>query len=99
MIRIVVENVFYFLLPTLLYITWYAFSENKWPGLWRVLRDAPLVKLFVSGAVLMLVTLVLFSQRDGHDPSEVYVPPGYKDGKLTPGHVEKAPAPSPTPPK
>lgn len=87
MTRIVLENVFFFLLPTLFYLVYTAFKRNTWPGLWKVLREAPLVQLFITGAVLMLGTLMLFSSREGHRPGEVYTPPSYEDGKLQPGHA------------
>ena len=86
MIRIVIENIFFFLLPTLGYIGWVAFKRNDWPGLSAVLSDAPLLKLFVLGAALMLVTLALFSTRSHNTPNEAYVPPVFKDGKLQPGY-------------
>jgi hypothetical protein len=89
MIRIVVENAFVFLLPTLAYITWVAFKKNDWPGIWSVLRDAPLVKLLASGAVLMLLTLAIFSSRTGHAPGESYQPKIFKDGQLQPGETRK----------
>lgn len=86
MIRIVIENLFFFLLPTMAYITYIAFRRNDWPGLWQVLRDAPLVSLFVTGAVLMFATFILFSTATGHRPGESYTPPAYSGGKLVPGH-------------
>lgn len=86
MMRIVIENIFFFLLPTLLYVAWFAYTENSWPGLGHVIKQAPLGKLFVSGAVLMLATLMLFSTRSGNRPGEAYVPPSFEGGKLQPGH-------------
>ena len=86
MIRIVVENLFVFLLPTLLYIGWVAFVRNDWPGLFTVLKAAPLANLFISGAVMMLIALLVFSSRTGHRPGESYVPPSIEHGKLSPGH-------------
>lgn len=86
MIRIVIENIFVFLSPTLIYLVWIAFTRNDWPGLGAVLKDAPLLQLFVSGAALMLATLVLFSSRSHNTPGEAYVPPSFQDGKLQPGH-------------
>ncbi|MGL4398091.1 MAG: DUF6111 family protein [Hyphomicrobium sp.] len=85
MIRIVIENAFFFFLPTLIYLAYIAFTRDAWPGLWRVLSAAPLVKLFVLGAALMLTTLTLFSTRDGHDPRAPYTPDSYSDGKLNQG--------------
>lgn len=86
MIRIVIENLFVFLLPTLLYVGWVAFRRNDWPGLLNVLKEAPLVYLFVAGAVMMLTALLAFSSRTGHRPGEGYVPPSFEGGTLNPGH-------------
>lgn len=93
MSRIVIENIFFFLLPTLVYVAWVAYSENEWPGLGSVLSRAPLLKLFLAGGALMLTTLVLLSTRSGNDPHSVYVPPGIENGQLQPGH--RAPPPGP----
>ncbi len=90
MIRIVIENIFFFLLPALVYIAWVAFQRNDWPGLGTVLREAPLLKLFVLGAALMLTTLVAFSTRTRNTPGDAYEPAIFKDGRLEPGH--KVPA-------
>ena len=86
MIRIVLENLFFFLLPTLAYVTYIAYRRNDWPGLWHVLREAPLVQLFVTGAFLMIATLMLFSTAAGHRPGDAYTPPSYQDGQVIPGH-------------
>ncbi len=86
MIRIVIENIFVFLLPALVYIAWIAFSRNDWPGIWHVLKEAPLLYLFLIGAGLMFATLVAFSSRSHNAPGEAYVPPVFKDGHVEPGH-------------
>lgn len=78
MIRIVIENALIFLLPTIGYIAWTAFKLSVWPGLGAVLRDAPLVKLFVAGAALMLGTLAVVAVREidsGKHPNGVSAPP------------------------
>jgi Family of unknown function (DUF6111) len=85
MIRIVLENIFFFLLPTLVYLAYVAFMRDDWPGLWQVLKAAPLVQLFGLGAAIMIATLVMFSSKGGHKPGEAYTPPSYQDGKLDPG--------------
>jgi heme/copper-type cytochrome/quinol oxidase subunit 3 len=86
MIRIVLENIFFFLLPTLMYLVYVAFKTNDWPGLWAVLKNAPLAQLFVTGAVIMIATLILFSSSAGHKPGEAYTPSTFQDGKLQPGN-------------
>ena len=93
MIRIVIENMFFFMLPTLLYVAWVAFSENEWAGLPTIMREAPLLRLFIAGAALMLATLVTFSSRSEFGPHDVYVPPAMEDGKLEPGHGIHEPEP------
>ncbi|MBA2126909.1 hypothetical protein DLM45_11860 [Hyphomicrobium methylovorum] len=87
MSRIVIENIFFFMLPTVAYIAWVAFKDDEWAGIGAVLRRAPLLRLFVAGAALMLATLVTFSSRSHNNPQDVYVPPSVQDGKLTPGHT------------
>ena len=97
MIRIVIENIFFFLLPTFLYIVWIAFSDDEWPGLMRVLSKAPLIRLFFAGAALMLGTLVAFSSRTVNNPNDIYVPASVVHGKLEPGHsIPEPEAPSPS---
>lgn len=86
MIRIVLENVFFFLLPTLVYLVYVAFKTNDWPGLWAVLKKAPLAQLFATGAVIMIATLIAFSSSDGHKPGEAYTPSTFEDGRLQPGN-------------
>lgn len=98
MIRIVIENIFLFMLPTVLYLAWVAFTENEWAGLPTVIREAPLLRLFVAGAALMLATLVTFSSRSHNSPHDVYVPPSIEDGKIEPGHTLRTPKPEPAKP-
>ncbi|MEQ1671271.1 MAG: DUF6111 family protein [Hyphomicrobium sp.] len=87
MIRIVIENIFVFLVPTLVYVAWIAFMRNDWPGLYTVLRAAPLLNLFVLGAALMFGSMVAVSSRTRNAPGDTYVPPAIQDGKLQPGHA------------
>ncbi|MET0640448.1 MAG: DUF6111 family protein [Hyphomicrobium sp.] len=94
MIRIVLENVFFFLLPTLAYIVWVAFAEDEWAGFASVLSRAPLLRLFVAGAALMLGTLIAFSSRSHNSPNDVYVPAQNVDGKLEPAHSIHQPQPN-----
>jgi len=93
MIRIVVENIFFFMLPTFFYIAWVAFKEDEWSGLSEVIRKAPLLRLFAAGAALMLLTLVVLSSRSYNDPRDVYVPPAMEDGKIDQGHSIHVPKP------
>jgi hypothetical protein len=87
MIRIVFENIFFFLLPTLFYIAWIAFRDDEWSGLPAIVRRAPLLRLFIAGAALMLLTLIAFSSRSHNSPNDVYVPQSMHDGNLEPGRA------------
>ncbi|HET6390154.1 DUF6111 family protein [Hyphomicrobium sp.] len=101
MTRIVIENIFFFMLPTLVYVMWIAFKEDEWAGLPTIVNRAPLFRLFFAGAALMLVTLVAFSSHSNNDPHDVYVPASLEDGKLEPPrsiHVPEKPEQQPAKP-
>ncbi len=91
MIRIIVENVLLFLLPTLLYIGYVLLSRAQAgdeAGTAGVLDDAPLLVLFGAGALLVIVTLIAFGSTTGGKPGQHYEPPSLEDGKIKPGHIE-----------
>lgn len=96
MIRVVVENLLLFLLPTLCYIGWRLIArphtlERKPDGriaASKLLDDAPLLWLAAAGAILLVVTLVAFGSTSGGKPGQHYAPPVYKDGKIQPGHID-----------
>jgi hypothetical protein len=98
MIRIVFENIFFFLLPTLFYIAWVAFRDDEWKGLGEIISNAPLLKLFIAGAALMLTTLVAFSTRTSNAPNDVYVPQSMHDKNLEPDRAIRAQEPQPEKP-
>lgn len=98
MIRTVIENVLLFLLPTLLYLAWVLFQRSRTEvregdngnnmRVTQLLDDAPLLWLFVSGALLVIVTLTAFGSSSGGKPGQHYEPSVFKDGKIQPGHIE-----------
>ncbi|MGE5267318.1 MAG: DUF6111 family protein [Deltaproteobacteria bacterium] len=96
MIRIVIENLLLFLLPTIAYVGWILIArpdtlERTPDGRIRptgILNDAPLVWLAASGTVLLIVALVAFGSTSGGRPGQTYTPPVLKDGKIEPGHIE-----------
>lgn len=96
MIRIVIENILLFLLPTLAYLGWVLIArpdtlERTPDGRirpTRVLNDAPLIWLAASGTILLIVVLVAFGKTSGGRPDQSYSPPVYKDGKIQPGRIE-----------
>jgi hypothetical protein len=96
MIRIVIENILLFLLPTLAYLGWVLIArpdslERTPDGRirpTRVLNDAPLLWLAASGTILLIVVLVAFGKTSGGRPDQSYSPPVFKDGKIEPGRIE-----------
>jgi len=88
MIRVVFENLLLFLLPTLVYVVYVMVARKQEAGSGaQVLNDAPLVWLFVAGALLVIVTLVAFGSTSGGKPGQAYEPPVLKDGHIEPGHI------------
>jgi hypothetical protein len=88
MIRIVIENILLFLLPTFVYVAYVYMTREERPGPTRVLDDAPLLWLFIAGALCVIVTLVAFGSVSGGKPGQMYTPPVLKDGRIEPGHID-----------
>lgn len=96
MIRIVIENLLLFLLPTVAYVGWVLIArpervERTADGrviASKLLDDAPLLWLAAAGALLLVVVLVTFGSTSGGRPGQQYVPPVYKDGQIQPGHID-----------
>ena len=88
MIRIVIENVLLFLLPAALYIGYVILMKRGSPAAGAVLDDAPLIWLFIAGALLVILTLVVFGSTSGGRPGQGYEPPVLKDGRIEPGHIK-----------
>ncbi|MFV0299028.1 MAG: DUF6111 family protein [Hyphomicrobiaceae bacterium] len=86
MIRIVVENVLLFLLPTLLYVIYVAATRKD--NNRGILDEAPLAWLLFAGTALMLAVLAFYGSNTNGKPTEHYVPPTMQDGKIAPGHFD-----------
>jgi len=90
MIRVVIENVLLFLLPTAMYIGYVLLTRGTSASGAKALNDAPLVWLFVTGALLVAATLVYYASiTPGSDMTRVYTPPQMtKDGHIEPGQLK-----------
>lgn len=94
MIRIVIENLLLFLLPTLIYVGYRALVGTQGSGARGVLEGVPFVWLFAAGAITVAAFVIFFASFDGGRPGEAYYPPVQRDGKII---QESGPRP-PTPP-
>ena len=87
MIRLIIENMLLFLLPTLMYLGYMLLTRRTTPA-GTIINDAPLLWLFVAGAVIVTATLVYYgTTTHGGRPDQSYTPPRYKDGRIEPGRL------------
>jgi hypothetical protein len=87
MIRIVIENILLFLLPTAVYLGYVFLTRRSTPG--DVINEAPLVWLFVLGALCVAATLIYYATiTPGGTPGQVYIPPRMKNGQIEPGQLK-----------
>ena len=88
MIRVVIENILLFLLPTAMYVGYVLLTRSN-TSTGTVINDAPLIWLFVTGALLVGATLVYYgTTTPGGSPGAVYTPPRMKDGQIEPGTLK-----------
>lgn len=89
MIRVIVENVLLFLLPTAMYLAYMVLTRRSNPDRGgSIVSDAPLLWLFVTGALLVAATLVYYgATTTGGSPDQKYTPPRVKDGRIEPGQL------------
>ncbi|MBN9263738.1 MAG: hypothetical protein J0I57_14035 [Hyphomicrobium sp.] len=88
MIRVVVENIVLFLLPTAIYVI-YVLLTRKQHEKAGVLDDAPFFWLMLAGTGLVFLVLVAFGTTSGGKPGQVYVPPHLgTGGKIEPGELK-----------
>ena len=90
MIRVVIENVLLFLLPAAAYVAYMLLMRSGNTSAGTVINDAPLVWLFVIGALLVAATLIYYASiTPGGKPGQVYIPPHVgKDGHIEPGQLK-----------
>ena len=88
MIRIVIENILLFLLPTAMYVA-YVLLTRRTTSAGTIINDAPLLWLFTAGAVIVAATLVYYgTTTPGGRPDQTYTPPRMKDGRIEPGQLK-----------
>ena len=88
MIRVVIENILLFLLPSAMYIGYVLLTRTS-TSAGAIVNDAPLIWLFVAGALLVGATLVYYgTTTPGGSPGAVYTPPRMKNGHIEPGTLK-----------
>jgi len=89
MIRLIAENVLLFLLPTAMYVGYMLLTRRTASPPENVLGEAPLVWLFIAGALLVGATLAYYASiTPGGTIGQVYTPPRMKDGRIEPGQLK-----------
>jgi len=86
MIRIVIENILLFLLPTVAYVIYVAVTRGD--SRKGILDEAPLAWLMLAGSALVLIVLATYGSDTRGKPGQVYVPPAMKDGRIEPGRIK-----------
>jgi hypothetical protein len=86
MIRVVIENILLFLLPTGIYLGYVLLTRGV-PAKGSLLDEAPLIWLFAAGALLVVLVLIAFGSTSGGRPGQHYEPPSLKDGHIEPGRI------------
>ena len=86
--RIFLQAVLPFLLPTAVFVLWVVFSQRPDHGASVVERIArgPWFWIVVVGFVLFAAGLGWMAQ-EGDAPGGTYVPPHMEDGRIVPGHT------------
>lgn len=84
MIRIFLENIALFLLPTVAYLAYLVLARKASPNGRSMISELPLLWLFALGATVVLLTLATMSSRTGGKPGEIYHPSVIKDGRIVP---------------
>jgi len=86
MIRLVIENILLFLLPTVVYAIYVAVTrDDAHKG---IFDEAPLAWLMAAGCVLVVAVLATYGSDTRGRPGQIYVPPSMKDGHIEPGRIE-----------
>lgn len=87
MLRIIFINLFLLLLPTAIYLAYVYYIRRDGPPD-APLNEAPIFWLLGTGVLMVLATLLYFTEFSGGKPGGKYVPPAVKDGVIQPGHME-----------
>ena len=85
MIRVILWNLFLFLLPFVLTALWGYWVSRTHPRE-AVMRSWSQATL--AGAVRVILSLLVWRFATGDAPEKTYIPPALKDGQVVPGRFE-----------
>jgi hypothetical protein len=85
MVRLIIWNLFLFLLPFIVTGLWSRWLQRVHPPEQRLRR---LATLGTIGALLVLASLISWRFIGADDVGQTYIAPEYKDGEVVPGHFE-----------
>ena len=90
MIRVVIENILLFLLPAAMYVAYVLLTRSGNTSAGAVVNDAPLVWLFVAGALLVAATLIYYATvtPGGTPGADLHAAAHGKDGHIEPGQLK-----------
>jgi Family of unknown function (DUF6111) len=88
MIRVVIENLILFLLPTALYVSFAVLRRPAGTTSAMVFSQAPVLTLSLLGASLVIAVMVMFGNVGDGKPGQAYEPAVFKDGKVVPGRMK-----------
>ncbi len=88
MIRIILVNLLFLLLPLIIYFAYVLLRQSPEHNNDGILTNAPIFWLLAVGVALMLMAIVILGRWEGGEPGKTYVPPQFKDGVVIPGHYE-----------
>ena len=87
MLRFIAFDVAIFLLPFAVYALWLLVTRSG-VGSAANWQAQTLAFLALGGAVLMIVTLLVFTTFQGSPSGGTYHPAQIEDGRIVPGHID-----------
>jgi hypothetical protein len=88
MIRVIIECLLLFLLPSLAYFLFAYVTRPAGTSAATIFSNAPVLVLSVLGASLVFTVMVLFGSVGDGRPGQAYEPAVVEDGRIVPGRMK-----------
>ena len=92
MVRIVIQHLLLFLLPTVMYVLYLGWARRRAQAAGQTApawQQGSWFWLVVSGGLLVIFSLAALATFGGAGPEAVYEPSSIQDGKIVPGRVRE----------